>query len=83
MTVTVFDAHDIYLKTQKQNQRLVNKHIINNTKMTDRDSTEYFIGYPPGETNSNSSGVKLIKYFQLQKEFTSCIKQTRDVKGQI
>lgn len=63
MTVTVFDVYDIYLKTQKQYQRLANKYVISNIKMIERDSTEYFIGYPPKETSSNSSRGKLVKYF--------------------
>lgn len=83
MTVTVFDAHDIYSKTQKRYQRPANKYVISHTKMTDRDSTEYYISYPPEETDSNSSRGKTIKYFQLQREITSCLQYTRDLKDQI
>lgn len=81
--VTVFNTHDIYLKTQKQYQRLANKYVISNTKMTDRDSIEYFISYPPDETNSNSSRGKPIKYFQLQRDITLCLQYPRDLKDHI
>lgn len=83
MTVTVFDAHDIHLKTQKQYQRLANRCVVSNTETIDRNSTEYFIGYPPEETDTNSSRGKLIKYFQLQRQITSCLPYTRNLKDQI
>lgn len=41
MTVIIFDTHDIYLKTHKRYKRLANKYVIGNTKMTDRDYTQY------------------------------------------
>lgn len=83
MTVTVFGAHDIYLKTQKQYQSLANKYVISNIKMIDGESREYVISYSPEQTDSKSSRGKPIKYFQLQREITSCLQYTRDLKDQI